>query len=74
VLVSLGPLVGEMELELKRRTEATNPPPADDPDCIQALGRVPTPGLPAFGQLLPAVATIVEHEGMEIDLPPLGVT
>lgn len=70
--VLLIPRAPQEEAVLELRRDAANLPAADRAEAAQTLGRVQAPR--AVAELLPAVALLVEDEGMKIDLAAAAIT
>jgi hypothetical protein len=73
VFVRLVPVVAEMEPDLELGTEAADFAPADRAAASKILRWVATPFVASDRELLPAVADMIELQGMKVHLPAPGV-
>ena len=64
-------LVAEVMADLQLGSQAAHPASGDGADAAEALGRVLPPA--SVGQLLPAVARLVEDDGVDVDAPVVRV-
>lgn len=64
VIVRFPPGVPEMEPDLKLRAEAASLAPADEAGAPKVLRRVATPPVASDRELLPAIARVIELQGV----------
>jgi hypothetical protein len=68
VVVHLPPVIAKVEMSLQFRAQAADLSPPDGADPAEITRRVASPCVAVRCQLLPAVAGIVELQGVQVDV------